>query len=102
MRCRAAIAVFWLCLVALPVFADAQQPSSSSAQPSSPASPIVQAPQPLRVFLDCGRCDLEYVRQNVEFVDYVRDRAVADLQVLVTSQPTGGGGQSWNVRFIGL
>lgn len=56
----------------------------------------------LRVFLDCHECDTEYQRQNVTFVDYVRDRAVADLHVLVTTQGTGGGGASWTVKFIGL
>jgi len=42
------------------------------------------------------------MRQNVAFVDYVRDRAVADIHVLVTTQPTGGGGLAWTVNFIGL
>ena len=70
------------------------------------AAPLAHAqPQPtpmLRVFLDCHECDTEYQRQNVTFVDYVRDRAVADLHVLVTTQGTGGGGASWTVKFIGL
>ena len=56
----------------------------------------------LRVFLDCPRCDDDYVRQNVGFVDYVRDRAVADVHVLVTAQDTGGGGLSWGLKFIGI
>lgn len=56
----------------------------------------------LRVFLDCDRCDGEYVRQNVGFIDYVLDRAVADVHVLVTTQSTGGGGLSWEARFIGV
>jgi len=60
------------------------------------------APEMLRVFLDCNRCDEEYLRQNVQFVDYVRDRTVAQLHVLVTTQDTGGGGTAWTARFIGL
>jgi hypothetical protein len=61
----------------------------------------VSAPM-LRVFLDCYECDTEYQRQNVTFVDYVRDRADADLHVLVTTQGTGSGGAAWTVKFIGL
>lgn len=62
-----------------------------------------QVPPPrLRVFLDCYECDDTYLRQNVEFIDYVREPAVADLHVLVTTQDTGGGGQSWTAKFIGL
>lgn len=61
------------------------------------------APQLLRVFIDCQfECDTEYIRQNVQFVDYVRDRTVADVHVLVTTQGTGGGGSAWTVKFIGL
>jgi hypothetical protein len=61
------------------------------------------APQLLRVFMDCQfECDTEYLRQNVQFIDYVRDRTVADVHVLVTTQGTGGGGSAWTVKFIGL
>jgi hypothetical protein len=55
----------------------------------------------LRVFVDCGRCDQEHLRQTVGFVDYVADPSVADFHVLVTTQTTGGGGLSWAVQFIG-
>jgi len=56
----------------------------------------------LRVFLDCNACDETYLRQNITFIDYVRDRTVADVHVLVTTQGTGGGGTSWTVNFIGV
>ena len=48
------------------------------------------------------RVDIDNQRQNVTFVDYVRDRASADLHVLVTTQDTGGGGTLWVIKFIGL
>jgi hypothetical protein len=61
------------------------------------------APSRLRVFIDCQyECDTEYLRQNIEFIEYVRDRAAADLHLLVTTQQTGGGGTAWNLKFIGL
>ncbi len=56
----------------------------------------------LRVFLDCERCDFDHFRREVPFVDYVRDRADAELHVLVTSQDTGGGGEAWNLFFLRL
>ena len=73
-----------------PPVAPSQTPAAGATRPS------------LRVFLDCNNCDEEYLRQNVQFIDYVRDRTVADLHVLVTTQDTGGGGASWVVKFIGL
>ena len=71
----------------------------AAAQEPTPA-PASQ--QLLRVFIDCFECDTEYLRQNVQFVDYVRDRTVADVHVLVTTQGTGGGGTAWTAKFIGL
>ena len=31
-------------------------------------------PQALRVFLDCNRCDRDYLRREITFVNWVRDR----------------------------
>ena len=60
------------------------------------------APGPLRVFLDCERCDFDYLRTEITFIDYVRDRKQAEVHVLVTTQDTGSGGSEWTVKFIGL
>jgi hypothetical protein len=60
------------------------------------------APPPLRVFLDCDRCDFDHLRTEVPVVDYVRDRLDADLHVLVTRQETGAGGTEFTFHFIGL
>lgn len=58
--------------------------------------------EPLRVFLDCWRCDMDYFRMEVPFVSYVRDRKDAEVHVLVTSQETGAGGSEYTFNFIGL
>jgi hypothetical protein len=69
---------------------------------------FVLAPAPaaaqsrVRVFLDCGPCDFNYLRQEIQFIDYVRDRSDADVHVLVTTQGTGGGGTEYVFKFIGL
>jgi hypothetical protein len=58
----------------------------------------------LRVFLDCSSvfCHEEYLREEVEIGQYVRDRTDADVHVLVTSAQTGAGGQEYTLAFIGL
>ena len=56
----------------------------------------------LRVFLDCNSCDENYLRTEITFINYVRDRADADVHVLVTTQGTGGGGIEYTIKFIGL
>ena len=58
----------------------------------------------LRVFLDCERrmCDFDHFRREISFVNYVRDRADAELHVLVTSQETAAGGEAYEMYFMGL
>jgi hypothetical protein len=54
-----------------------------------------------KVFLDCVMCDLEYIKTEITFVNYVRDRKEADVHVLVTTQATGSGGREYTLTFIG-
>lgn len=54
-----------------------------------------------RVYLDCRFCDESYLRRNLTFVDWVRDRKQADVHMLTTTQQTGGGGASYQIEFIG-
>ncbi|HUF25303.1 MAG TPA: hypothetical protein VMN81_14320 [Vicinamibacterales bacterium] len=60
------------------------------------------AAQPLRVFLDCGPCDFDFLRTEITYVDYVRDRSVADVHVLVTTQRNSSGGEDFQIDYIGL
>ena len=61
-----------------------------------------ESSEALRVFLDCGRgCDRDYLRREITFVNYVRDRRDAQVHVLVTNENSGGGTQ-YTLDFIGL
>lgn len=55
----------------------------------------------ISVYIDCDDCDLDYVRTEIPFVNYVREPKEADLHVLVTSQNTGSGGEKVSLYFIG-
>ncbi len=55
----------------------------------------------LKVFLDCGSCDLEYIKTEITFVNYVRDRLEAQVHILISTQSTGGGGTEYTLTFIG-
>jgi hypothetical protein len=73
---------------------------ADTQDPAAPAS--TQPPRQLRVFLDCDGCFSDYLRTEVTFVDYVRDRAEADVHVLITRTVTGSGGREYTGAFIGL
>jgi hypothetical protein len=55
-----------------------------------------------KVFIDCWRCDRDYIRTEITYVNYVRDRKDADIHLLVTDQGTGSGGREYTLAFIGL
>jgi hypothetical protein len=73
--------------------------AGAAAQDAAPAP----RPDPIRIFLDCNYfCDETYLKSEITFVDYMRDRRDADVHVLVTTQNTGGGGTEYTLKFIGL
>jgi len=54
-----------------------------------------------KIFIDCGDCDIDYIRTEITFVNYVRDRKEAQVHVLITTLRTGSGGREYTLSFIG-
>ncbi len=54
-----------------------------------------------KVFIDCDHCDIDYIRTEITFVNYVWDRQEADVHILITTQGTGSGGSEYTIAFIG-
>jgi len=54
-----------------------------------------------KIFIDCFDCDLNYIRQQIPYVNYVRDVKEAEVFILVTSQQAGSGGQQFTITFQG-
>ena len=48
-----------------------------------------------------GHGDGAFLRTELHFVDFVRDRHQADVHVLITDQTTGAGGDAYTLEFIG-
>ena len=72
--------------------------NTATAQQPAPPSP------PLSVYLDCEweGCDFDFFRTEITAVNWVRDRQVADVHILVTTQQTGAGGREYTATFLGL
>ena len=57
-----------------------------------------------RVFLDCqaNGCDDDFLRTELTWLNFVRDRTLAMVHILATSRGTASGGTEVTIAFIGL
>ncbi len=73
----------------------------SACLAQTPSEPESLRNAAVNVFLDCPNCDFDYVRTEIPYVNYVRDRFDSDVHILVTQLATGGGGNEYTLDFIG-
>jgi len=103
--------LFLVCLAVLFLAASpsAQTPQGGAAQDPIPVDPVASVPAAdgsrLRVYLDCGNgqasCFEQYLRDEINWVDFVRQPQDADVHLLSSGQGTGGGGRELILRFVG-
>ncbi len=90
---------FSLLLPLLLLFSSA--PADSPADSTASGNPPGTRDGALRVYLDCGSCDNDFIRSEITFVNHVRDRHDAHVIVLVTTQRSGSGGKVYTATFVG-
>jgi hypothetical protein len=56
----------------------------------------------IKIFLDCQSCDMNYTREQISFVNFVRDVKEAQVYILVTQQSAGSGGSQFTFSYQGL
>lgn len=54
-----------------------------------------------RVFIDCEDCDMEHIRTEINFINFVTETREADIHIIVITQTTGSRGQFYTLQFIG-
>lgn len=74
----------------------------AAVSPATAQGVEMETPTRLSLFLDCDSCDETFIRQEMPYLDHVRDREVADVHVLVTREGTGSGGEALTIDLIGL
>jgi len=55
----------------------------------------------VKIFLDCRNCDMNYTRQEIPYINYVRDVHDAQVVILVSDQNSGSGGRQYTYTFHG-
>ncbi len=58
-------------------------------------------PATVNIYIDCHRCDFDYIRSEITWVNYVIDPKNADVYVMISRQRTGSGGREYTISFIG-
>lgn len=61
----------------------------------------VESSEKIDLYIDCDYCYKNYIRSNITFVNYVRNRMDAELQLVITSASTGGDGRQFKLYFYG-
>ena len=56
----------------------------------------------LNLYIDCEHCDREYYRDEIAFVNHVRDRQDADVHLMILRDHTGSNGTLYTLQFFGL
>src|SRR5512147_2199292 len=91
----------FLHLLALATTAALVQDPQAPPPGPPPQDPAAQG-EALRVFLDCQyECDVDFLRTEITFVNWVRDRYDGQVVILVATQTTGGRGTDYTLTFIG-
>jgi hypothetical protein len=55
----------------------------------------------VKIFLDCAECDMNYIRLEIPYINYVRDVHDAQVYILETKQDAGSGGDQFTFTFQG-
>jgi len=55
----------------------------------------------IRIFLDCERCDMDYMKREIPYINYVREVRESQVYLLITQQRTGSGGTEYSLFFSG-
>lgn len=59
-------------------------------------------PDRLKIFIDChSGCNMDFIRSEINLVDFLLDRQAADIHILITDQNTGSGGDEYQLIFFG-
>lgn len=81
----------FMALLSQDIFAQENESSSDSLRKEA-----------VRIFLDCQSCDMNYTRQQIPYVNFVRDVKEAQVFILITQQNAGSGGTQYTLTFQGL
>ncbi|MBU2946877.1 hypothetical protein [Zobellia uliginosa] len=82
--------VFCFVLSITPIFTNAQEESDGE-----------EAKAPLKLYIDCN-CEKNYLRQEITYVNHVRDQAQSNIKLFIYDIANGSGGRTYMLEFEGV
>jgi hypothetical protein len=55
----------------------------------------------IKLFVECN-CDKSYIRQEIKYIDHVRDQGLSNVTLFIYDLPNGSGGRTYKLEFSGL
>jgi len=52
--------------------------------------------------INCNSCDMQYLRQEIGYVQHVRDQGLANVQLFINRIRNGSGGNTFEINFTGF
>lgn len=56
----------------------------------------------LKVYIEGVRLDMDYMRRNMRFIDFVNDPAVADVHIIISGRTSASGGHVYSLMYNNL
>ena len=67
----------------------------------SPLYAQESSPDRIKLFINCDRCDMNFIRQEIAYIDHVRDQGLANVQLQINDVRNATGGRTFDMIFIG-
>ncbi|MDH3651107.1 MAG: hypothetical protein OEQ53_15575, partial [Saprospiraceae bacterium] len=55
----------------------------------------------IKLYLDCHYCDLTLLRSKIDYINYMRDREMANIHLMVNRVRSGANGYRHTFKFMG-
>ncbi len=97
------IAIFISFLFILSFESSASESGSIDPKLKSKGMPSYQKrDEKIRVFVEGIRLDMDYMRRRMRYVDFVKEPAVADVHIIISSRTSGSGGHVYSLMYNNL
>ncbi|MDX8338250.1 hypothetical protein SLH46_03575 [Draconibacterium sp. IB214405] len=95
------VSILFICIAFIQTFA-ADNPEKDIRIKSRGSLSYSKRDAKIKVYIEGVRLDMDYMRRNMRFADFVNDPAVADVHIIINNQTSGSGGMVYSLMYNNL